>query len=491
MNESQPRTIYEESSAESSVDPNANKELTESPRRGTNLNKAGISHLRTNSDNLVHYTPVEIGPGNNFPVTSSSNLTDANFTNAPSSANTQYSAIVSRQTPTDSSEYMVMTPNSGNTSASSSLKRHSSLPVDHPIAGGAVGRLALLGLSEESIRRTAAGGAGSSTATITSPSSQSSYNPLEDIEEQQTLPVQPASSASQSGSAYCVMSPLSSVSKGIPIGGRRSNSTNVDDDEYMSMSPAGVAAAAGSASPAAVATTGTPTSATSPLVSGVGNRHNMAIPLQESGGSKQGYELMSPVNIDQEKLRRISEEDSGTEQRSGQSAIDRLNGGSTGARPKYGARSCGSKRSSFCSDVGGDIEDHFHQLQQNHPAFEHEREQEISSRPEYVAMDYSHSNANPGSAAAIPIPAGAVGRMSPAAQARCSRELRTQSETRDSLQIFTSNPRPSRTCVRTMMKKTILPPPAPCPSEPTRYQQRAELQPHLTPPSLHEVGPVP
>ncbi|TRY77140.1 hypothetical protein TCAL_04037 [Tigriopus californicus] len=158
-------TIFEESSAESCIDPAALRQMDS--HLDYPIHSGGgatVSHQRTNSDHVM-YTPVDIQSYPGDPRDPSSAI--ASFASSPlTNSEIQYASIMNAKatpTATADSDYMDMTPKStAANSATSSLKRHT-------------GTSSLL-----------------MEANITSPSSQSSYMPLDDNDD----------------SAYHVMSPL-------------------------------------------------------------------------------------------------------------------------------------------------------------------------------------------------------------------------------------------------------------------------------------------
>ncbi len=374
MNEPPTATIFEESSAESCVDPNnpnvfgagSGGDSNEmSPPSNSRLPPfttgaallCSSSHVRTSSD-TVQYTSVEVSAEFGAPA-------GAQKTAAPG-VSTAYATIVNLSegaAGASSSEYMVMTPTNPSSScpasSSSSLKRHASL--DQPSGPSAAAyateqrRLAMLGLIANEDQSSSVTGSGSiATTTAASPSSQSSINPLED-----------------DTGAYHVMSPVGA--KGF-VPKKSSVSAPSNDDEYIAMSPVSTL----DAKPKTI-----------PLMSTV-----------TDDGASGDYLVMSPVREDLEKLRRISEEDTPPPPLSAITPVHL-----SGARPKQQLRADGSKRSSFCSDGGGA------------PGFpdapwDPDMEPEEPEDPDYAPIDYSSS-----SASAIPIPVaamGAAGRISPA-----------------------------------------------------------------------------
>lgn len=399
MNEPQEGIIFEESSAESWIDPNANRDLSDSisaksPTK-TNAPTPAVSHLRTHSD-LVQYTQLDmmttpplssstasppIFPSSPMPSSSLVSSTPPGMTAA---SGTQYASIINPASNT--SDYIVMTPTSGNTSSTSSLKR--SGLIDHPSK------------VEDFI-----------PTGVTSPSSQSSYTPQDD-------------------EAYQVMSPIesSSMSKAIPVKKTNGKPTNGTEDEaYIVMSPL-------SSAKSELKNSVDKKKTESPLT----RRSKLDIALEQKTSdtrvdSSQEYEVMSPVNVDPERLKRISEEDGGNDPTPLSAIEERLSGVTTlghtpgtpihlrgdhgttgGARPKQYARSTGSKRSSFCSDADG------RWSPTSEMWAEHAVKAEEIDNQDYYPIDYS-SSSRPGlgksTASAIPIPSSAAvncQRMSPA-----------------------------------------------------------------------------
>ncbi len=165
VNDPQPSTIFEESSAESCIDPVRSRHGASSPSDGGSA--ATVTHSRTHSD-TVQYTSVEVAP---VPAPSPASLLVAANTGAAASVSpagrqiqTHYAAVANPAA-ASTSDYMVMTP----TSASSSLKRHSSLDQ----GGAEQRRLQMLGLvTDESSSSNPMTRSGSIATTAASPSSQ-------------------------------------------------------------------------------------------------------------------------------------------------------------------------------------------------------------------------------------------------------------------------------------------------------------------------------
>lgn len=221
-------TIIEESSAESCIDPanfrrNRIDEVSDDARRPS---------LPTTSahDIGILYTPVECVSGASMPFTSvavSSVTAPGSYASSPpSGTGVLYSTIVSSQDATmtsvsppgpGSSDYMMMASpmppafhhqgptNSGSSSSTSSLKRHTQIEPERK-------RLAMLGLEEDPFPAL-------NTTGVTSPSSQSSYNPLEEEE-------------GENDSAYLIMSPTGSSGGTLPKRGTTSSAVGIPSSSH-------------------------------------------------------------------------------------------------------------------------------------------------------------------------------------------------------------------------------------------------------------------
>ena len=271
-------TIIEESSAESCIDPatfrrNRMDELKDDGRRPS----LPVSSIITSGD--VHYTPIEvvsaaskIGFNNSAPIAMAEAVTTTTTTatsfaaSPPTGSGVHYTTILGSQpcegafsppslssasgasaVPTAGSDYMIMTPlslaqHSGSSSSNSSLKRHQQLEPERK-------RLSMLGLEEDPFPNL------SHTAGITSPSSQSSYNPLEEDEAEPSYLVMSPVGSSGGGtlpkrgtgaattSAVGIPTPsTSSYHRRTGSSSFRSSSVEVKDDDdggsqYMTMSP--------------------------------------------------------------------------------------------------------------------------------------------------------------------------------------------------------------------------------------------------------------
>jgi hypothetical protein len=339
-------TIIEESSAESCIDPasfrrNRMEEVKDDGRRPS----LPVSSIITNISSEVHYTPIEVvSTASSLPFTSriiSSNSLNSTLTTTagsyaaspPTGSGVLYSTIVSSRDGAFSppsapiaggSDYMLMTPNpavslaqqvhSGSSSSTSSLKRHTQLEPERK-------RLAMLGLEEDPFPNLNHPG-------VASPSSQSSYNPLdEDDTEPSYLLMSPVGS---SGGTLPKRGTSTTSAVGIPSSASyhrrtgsstfRSSSVDIkedDDTQYVTMSPPVTLGkqslyngsdsrrtSSRAASSAASSTLGTSPSAQ--LTSHINERLPLFEPLKRStptapstnDDSGGGYLLMSPVNAE-------------------------------------------------------------------------------------------------------------------------------------------------------------------------------------------------
>jgi hypothetical protein len=298
--------------------------------------------------NDVHYTPIEVIPTTSFASNSSAATTASAAATAaalpsasgpytaspPSGGGVHYSTIVNTRESALSplstgqvgsgSDYMVMTPvnqtlqqHSGSSSSTSSLKRHSQLEPERK-------RLSMLGLEEDPFPNL-------SLAGVTSPSSQSSYNPLdEDETEPSYLVMSPVGSSSGGGTLPKRGTSSTTSAVGIPSSSSssyhrrtgsssfRSGSVEVKEDEetqYVTMSPTVMLSKQGtphssgrqsSARGAASSATVFGTSPSAALTSHFSERlplfepaKKSAAPKFESSGEEVGgYLVMSPVNTD-------------------------------------------------------------------------------------------------------------------------------------------------------------------------------------------------
>ena len=336
-------TIIEESSAESCIDPasfrrNRMEEVKDDGRRPS----LPVSSIITSSE--VHYTPIEVvSTASSLPFTSriSSNSLNNTLTatagsyaaSPPTGSGVLYSTIIGSRDgafspPTapisaGGSDYMLMTPNpavsiaqqvhSGSSSSTSSLKRHAQLEPERK-------RLSMLGLEEDPFPNLSHPG-------VTSPSSQSSYNPLdEDDTEPSYLLMSPVGS---SGGTLPKRGTSTTSAVGIPSSSSyhrrtgsstfRSSSVEVkedDDTQYVTMSPPVMLnkqamyngsdsrrTSSRGTSSAASSTLGTSPSAA--LTSHIGERLPLFEPLKRSTPTASsaneetgGYLLMSPVNAE-------------------------------------------------------------------------------------------------------------------------------------------------------------------------------------------------
>ena len=262
-------TIIEESSAESCIDPasfkrNRMDEVKDDGGRRPSLPATscitGSSLHHNNSGSDVHYTPVEVVSAASLPFTSIGSNTLTSVTGSfaaspPTGSGVLYSTILGSQNaamsppsaPMAGNDYMMMTPltshqqhqqiHSGSSSSTSSLKRHTQLEPERK-------RLAMLGLEEDPFPNLNHPGGG-----VTSPSSQSSYNPLDEDEgdlEPSYLVMSPTGSSGgtlpKRGTSTSAVGIPSSSSYHRRTGSNtfRSSSVEVKEDnetQYVTMSP--------------------------------------------------------------------------------------------------------------------------------------------------------------------------------------------------------------------------------------------------------------
>ena len=211
-------TIIEESSAESCIDPatfrrNRMDEVKDDTGRRPSLPASSV----ITSDVGVHYTPVEVVSAASLPFNTNFGVTTAGpyAASPPTGSGVLYSTIVgshqgamSPPPPPAGSDYMMMTPlssqqqqHSNSSSSTSSLKRHTEPERK---------RLSMLGLEEDPFPTLNHPG-------ITSPSSQSSYNPNDDED------IDPS---------YLVMSPTGSNSGTLPKRGTSTSAVGIPSSSY-------------------------------------------------------------------------------------------------------------------------------------------------------------------------------------------------------------------------------------------------------------------
>ena len=338
-------TIIEESSAESCIDPATFRRNRMDELKDDNRRPSLPATSTMNSSDAIHYTPIEVISAASIANPSSivtASMTTPTLTatlgpyaaSPPSGSGVHYSTIVGSQMreeafsspPSTSatsalpgSDYMVMTPaalaqHSGSSSSTSSLKRHAQLEPERK-------RLSALGLEEDPFPTLGHAG-------VTSPSSQSSYNPLDEDETEPSYLVMSPVGSSGGGtlpkrgigtttSAVGIPTPSSSSSYHRRTGSSsfRSSSVEVRDEEdsqYIVMSPTvtlsksnynGRGSASRTTPTSSVATFGTSPSAA--LTSHFAERLPLFDPLKKStpkfeSSSEEvgGYLVMSPVNAD-------------------------------------------------------------------------------------------------------------------------------------------------------------------------------------------------
>lgn len=338
-------TIIEESSAESCIDPATFRRNRMDELKDDNRRPSLPATSTMNSSDAIHYTPIEVISAASIANPSSivtASMTTPTLTatlgpyaaSPPSGSGVHYSTIVGSQMreeafsspPSTSatsalpgSDYMVMTPaalaqHSGSSSSTSSLKRHAQLEPERK-------RLSALGLEEDPFPTLGHAG-------VTSPSSQSSYNPLDEDETEPSYLVMSPVGSSGGGtlpkrgigtttSAVGIPTPSSSSSYHRRTGSSsfRSSSVEVRDEEdsqYIVMSPT-VTLSKSNYNGRGSASRTTPTSSaaafgTSPsaaLTSHFAERLPLFDPLKKStpkfeSSSEEvgGYLVMSPVNAD-------------------------------------------------------------------------------------------------------------------------------------------------------------------------------------------------
>lgn len=235
MEDVTPATIFEESSAESCIEINGSSERRRSEITTVNLPpiESRLADSVTSSDD-VNYTPIDVIPSS----ASTTGIMSTVLAASPPGTSTHYTTILAHSMASMTSketsnsgqdnDYMVMSPTS-NTPASDSTG-----PLNNrPIANNKPSKLAsmeaatslapkhkpLTGLLDEI--------SSMSSSNVTSPNSQSSYNPLLDENDL------------AASSDYAVMSPASSGGGTAPRNSNRLNIKHPENDEYVDMSPRG------------------------------------------------------------------------------------------------------------------------------------------------------------------------------------------------------------------------------------------------------------
>jgi len=358
-----PATIFEESSAESCLEQTSAglSIVSRTPAGGgpTSGGSADTTLISSSSsagalnhpiDINVNYTPIDIIPSLAGMTTGTDS---AILASSPPGNATHYStiltgaslsAVIPPMTAGDKpvNDYMIMSPPTTTSSTKKSVKTANDQPVKHKPLSGLIDEFAM---NDES----------SNASNVTSPNSQSSYNPLLDMD------VAGTESNTEDSNAYMVMSPATSSSGGgsrMGTGPRKisqhikSNTTekvgsaSVTSEDYMDMSPASKGSVPIPNRNERALSFGTSPSAalTSHLVD--------YMKTSDSNSTTSDYLIMSPVDPDKNpdfkhpsiKLRTSSVEDSS----------QGSSGAGSGARPKTRGRiyrgQSDSQRSSMSFD---------------------------------------------------------------------------------------------------------------------------------------------
>ena len=233
-----PATIFEESSAESCLEQTSSGLAIVSRMPAPTESRLATSASPTNNDDTlistssaappidinVNYTPIDIIPSSAGITAGTTSI----MASSPPGNATHYSTILTGDTPISRepvnkpNDYMIMSP----PVSSSNKKAVTSEAIKHKPLSGLIDEFAM---------------DDTSASNVTSPNSQSSYNPLLDE-------IAGTESNTEDSSAYMVMSPATSSSGGgsrMGTGPRKishhiklSNEKNASED-YMDMSPAG------------------------------------------------------------------------------------------------------------------------------------------------------------------------------------------------------------------------------------------------------------
>lgn len=218
-----PATIFEESSAESCVE-NLNSVNTSSSVVSCLKNPTpSESRILANEQDInVNYTPIDILPSSSSFSNTGTNNSGALMASSPPGTSVHYSTILMDSAKKDTKEsdsYMIMSPPPPPQDQKSNEEKSNLLRQHKPL-------MDLLANHEFE---------DNSASSVTSPNSQSSYNPL--MDEVQT----------DDSSAYVVMSPATSASSGSRMGTAPrkishqrsgSNSMSKTPSDYVDMSPA-------------------------------------------------------------------------------------------------------------------------------------------------------------------------------------------------------------------------------------------------------------
>lgn len=386
-----PATIFEESSAESCVEihqnhhsfntscslknlPPSESRLASSVSQPTSIASASAATPGGGQDINVNYTPIDIIPSTSEKITGTTNAqsllasspvgTSVHYSTilmdseaATSAAASSVAATASAMSATaalkDENSYMIMSPpSSHNNNASTDKKSYSSNEpgclIKHKPTSGLIADLEFEGDT-------------TSASNVTSPNSQSSYNPL--LDEVQT----------DDSSAYMVMSPATSSSGGgsrmntapRKISHQRNGSQpKSNQQDYVDMSPAsrtGVPIPNRNERISSLSFGTSPSAAlTSHLVS-FGDPSASSVSKKTPTSSEESpYLIMSPVDPDKHGEFALHRSTPPIKHRTASIDSTGTAGSSSGTRPKttrgrFGRGQSDSQRSSLCFDDHWDL----------------------------------------------------------------------------------------------------------------------------------------